>query len=337
MKKRVIKRILHIFVAILICFVFLAGILLLYNYICSRKYFANAEEAFVYPETEDGFTAQGIAYDRESDSFFVTGYKSGGKPSPVYVIRHSDGELIGAVSLLAEDGSNLEAHCGGIGRYKDYLYIPCGNDGVYVFSRSDVLNAKDGRGVCALGRFFAKVGEDVIRAAFCTVHDGMLMLGEYHHAVFWPTSESHRFKTPSGSRMNALAVNYRLNDDEQFGVDMNPVSLYTLPNMSQGLCFADGKLLVTASFGPVPSKVHVYDYAKAKEFDSFNGVPVFALDKSVQTAVWTFPPYMEEAEYTDGRLYVISEAASNKYLIGKPLGLNCCYGISLKQSGFVLE
>ena len=336
-KRKGRKKVLRIILIILACLVVLAGVTVLVNRQASKAYFSCAEKAFTYPELKDGFIPQGIHYDKETDCFFITGYKAKHTPSPVYVVRRSDGQLMASASLMTEDGSINDAHCGGIACYGDYLYLTSGFRGMYIYSRSDVLHAKEGEEIRELGHFQFEYGGEVFKPSFCTVHDGMLMIGEFYFPVILSSPKNHHFETPAGDHTKALALNFRLDTEKAFGIDMDPVSAYTLPERAQGIWFADGKFLVSQSFAPVPSKIRVYDYDKAERFADFDGIPVYALDQSVETAEWTLPPFAEELEYLDGNLLTMSEAATVECLIGKLMGMEWCYRIKPGQGSFLLD
>lgn len=46
-------------------------------------------------------------------------------------------------------------------------------------------------------------------------------------------------------------------------------------------------------------------------------VPIYYLDKSNLVNTVTVPPMSEEIVYKDGKIYIMCESASNKYIFGK--------------------
>lgn len=310
-----------ILATLLLCF---AGYLLFLHF-SMQEYYANSEKAFAYPELKDGFIPQGISYDESSDSFFITGYKTLFRPSPVYVIDRDSGEQIAFASLQKEDGSKFAGHAGGIGVFDDFVYITAGYEGTYVYSRGEILSAKNGESVKALGRFFAGVNSEIIKSSFCDVKEGLLTIGEFHFDLFLATAKSHHFETPSGDKTMALAVSYPLDPEQPLGVDLNPVVLYALPAEVQGICFTESSIFLSCSFGPLPSRLLQYDRASLLPFGTFEDVPLYALDRTSLSASFRIPTHSEELEVLDQQLYVVYESAANPYWIGRLTGGGFCY------------
>lgn len=77
-------------IIVLCCLVGLVLVLLLgirgYFRIPVSEYYKNSEKAFVIPGLSDGMTHQGLAYDSENDTFLITGYRSDGNASQVFVV-----------------------------------------------------------------------------------------------------------------------------------------------------------------------------------------------------------------------------------------------------------
>lgn len=78
------KRIGKIVGIILCCILGLVLLLLLgirvYFRFPVREYYRNSEKSFVIPGLSDGMIHQGLAYDSENDTFFITGYRTDGTP-----------------------------------------------------------------------------------------------------------------------------------------------------------------------------------------------------------------------------------------------------------------
>ena len=329
------------FVRIVLCFllavILIAGGILLSIYLRSRTYFANSEKAFLYPELDEGFIAQGIVYDEDEDVLFICGYKKKGVPSPIYVIDRMTGGLMASASMYKQDGTPFTGHSGGITVWKDLVFVAGTYDGLYVFSRDDVMNARNGEKITALGLFPLNIGGEKLTASFVSVHDDILTVGEFQMIFFADTEKSHHFKTPSGEKQYAVAVNYRLEESQPLGIVPQAVSAYSIPTLAQGICFHDGKILLSASVGFLMSKIYVYDPTGLQTCGTFGGVPVYALDKSVQTAKWTFPPMAEEIEIVDGYIYTMDEAASSKYQLGKLFDGQWCFKTKINTGVFDLE
>ena len=226
--------------------------------------------------------------------------------------------------MLKEDGTVFSGHSGGIALWKDLVFVAGTYDGVYVFSRNDVLRSKNGEGIKALGLFPLTVGSEKITSSFLEVHDDILTVGEFRMQVIAPTSKSHHISTPSGKQY-AIALNYRLDSSFKLGISPEPFSAYSIPSLAQGICFTDDEILVSTSIMLLMSKVHVYESSALEVCGSFAGIPVYALDKSVRNEVLTTPPMLEEIQIVDGWLYCMSEFASEKYQIGKLFNTQWCW------------
>ena len=109
-KKKSPARTLVKVLVILLCVVFLilnAG--RFYFRLPVLGYYGASEKAFRIPGLWEGFVPQGLSYDRESDSFLVTGYRKDKTASPVYVVSRGDGKQTGMALLTAPDGTAPEA------------------------------------------------------------------------------------------------------------------------------------------------------------------------------------------------------------------------------------
>ncbi len=295
-------------------------------------YYNASERAFRIPALWEGFVPQGLCWDQETDSFLVTGYRKDGAASPVFIVGRSDGREKGRVLLTMPDGSDYTGHAGGLSVAGDYVYVAGGGDGLYVYSRSAVLQAPQGSRVACLGVLPVRLGELSLRVAFTTVHDGQLTVGEFYRDPQYPTPESHKFTTPAGERLQALAVTFTLNPEAGLGVDPTPVAAWALPDLAQGMCFTDdGTVWVSTSWGAAFSKIRRYDRAKAAVLTELptgergKAVPLYALDSAANKGDWQIPPMAEEIEMVDGKLYTMCESASTLYWFGKLTGAQWCY------------
>lgn len=282
---------------------------------------------FKIPGITEWFVPRGIFYDESADVFLVSGYVPGHRPSRIYLAEGDTGSIRKRISLQKEDGSGFNGHAGGICSWDKYIYIAATWDGVYVYDREEVLNCPDGGTVKALGLFPVTVGEENVKASFLTVHDGVLTVGEYYFGFLLSTPKSHHFQTPFEERTKALAIDFPLQKGQPLGILPEASAAYTLPKYSQGICFNNGRVLVSTAPGIITSRIFVYNLSESEVFDTFGGIPVYALDHSSVSDTYTFLPLIEEINCKDGKLYAISEAASHLYNFGKILGANYCYSI----------
>ena len=326
---RVLLRILLVLAAV-IALVLLGG--RLYFRLPVQGYYAASEKAFPIPALWEGFVPQGLSWDAETDSFLVTGYRKDKTASPVYVVGRQDGALRGQVTLTRPDGTDYTGHAGGLSVAGDYVYVAGGGDGLYVYSRSAVLGAPAGGRAACLGVLPVRLGELSVGVAFTTVHDGQITVGEFYRDPQYPTPESHKFTTPGGERLQALAVTYELDPAAELGVNLTPVAAWALPDLAQGMCFTDdGTVWVSTSWGAAFSEIRRYDRAKAAVLTELpigeqgKTVPLYALDTPASRGDWKLPPMAEEIEMVEGKLYTMCESASTLYWFGKLTGGSWCY------------
>ena len=298
-KKRTFwKTLVRVLLIIIAAAALYVGIRILSVYLRTRNYYAASEKAFLYPELKDGFIPQGIEYDS---------------------------------SMLKADGSVFRGHSGGIAIWDGLVYVAGTYDGLYVFSRDDVLASRDGSFVRALGLFPLTVGGEKITSSFVEAHDGILTVGEFRMPVIAETGKSHHFRGPSGKMQKAVALNYKLDSSYPLGISPEPFSAYSIPTLAQGMFFEGDKILVSASIAFFMSKIHVYDSSSLEVCGTFGGLPVYSLDSSAEREVMTLPPMAEEIIVLDNWLYCMGEFAAEKYQIGKLFNAQWCWRTDLSE------
>ena len=311
----------------------------LYLRIPVKEYYTVSEKAFVIPGLSSNLVPQGITFDEETDLFLITGYQKDQTVSPIYLVDHATGEVRGKVLLLAPDGSDFVFHAGGLSVFGDYVYVAGGSDAcLYVYDRSAVLDAEDGTRIPCLGTFDTYFGAgDEIAVAFTTTHDGSLTVGEFYRDPNYLTPDSHKFTTPAGDYHQALAVTYVASDgpDAVFGLNPVPAEAYTLPDLTQGMAFYDGKLWLSTSYGMAVSNIYAYEQSALQPFRTLPSgdgeIPLYALDSAALSGHYRFPPMSEEIEFVDGKMYTMCESASNLYIFGKLTGGRWCYATPMEE------
>ena len=301
------------------------------------SYYQASQKAFMIPGIAEGAVAQGFDYDEESEKFFMTGYFSGKNPaaSTVYIIDKKSGSSK-AVRLYKEDDTKFTGHVGGIAINNDYVYVASGT-GVRVFSKQEMLDAKNGGKVLCKGRFSTRVSDaDEVSVSFVSVVDGKLIVGEFHDAKNgYTTPDSHKMTTPNGSRHSALMVEFELNELSQYGIEAKPSKAYSIRDTVQGMTMYDGKFYLSTSYGASFSQIFEYDASKVTLIGDRTvldcTIPVYALDKQSLSYTYKLPPMAEEIVFVDGKLYTMCESASNKYIFGKLIGGEWCYKTDLAK------
>lgn len=317
--------------------VILAGVILViliaarcYFRLPVQEYYSASEKAFRIPDCNAGFVAQGISYDADTSSFFVTGYAADGSASPIYVVN-KNGSSFKRVLMQTENGEPFACHAGGLSVTNKYVYIAGGSDGcVYVYDRSEILSAANNDNVVCRGTFAANLGDGTdIDVAFTTIHDNKLYVGEFYREPNYPTEQSHKLTTRAGDYNQALATAYAFSDDETavFGLSQEPVAAYSLPDLVQGMCFHNGKIFLSTSYAVAFSNIYAYDEKTLEQHGEIAGIPLYELDSSTLAYAIKLPPMSEEIEFIPGedKMYVMCESASNKYIFGKLTGGEWCY------------
>lgn len=297
--------------------------------IVASDFFANSNNEYVTPGIYDGLVPQGYAYVGENDIILQCGYMADGvSASRIYVTNASDPSDTFYVELYTEDGQPYTGHTGGITSAFNYVWLCNDEEGddncVWVLSLHD-LNSKDGR-VILKKRF-----QTESRAACCFVDGVYLWVGEFYDGVDYKTKDTHSFVV-DGEENNALVFAYSLNiGNTDYGIDygeidgvkyFTPALALSVPDLLQGFCKTnDGRFVLSASYGVKASYLYFYSDVTSGEADSSikvndKDVPVYFLDDEALTKSVLMPPMSEEIFLKDGKIYVLFESASQKYVYG---------------------
>jgi hypothetical protein len=277
------------------------------------SFYNNSQREFTIPGLNSGFIPQGLDYLEDEELYLTCGYSSTkGEASAVYTID-SKGKAT-KIKLQNADGSTYTGHTGGIAHYGKYFYIT-GSTGCDVFLLSDLISGNE---------YAKQVG--VINTpndpAYCVVHDGKFYSGTFYRAGNYETPEEQRITTPAGDKNTALIIVYDLDDTAEFGVNPNPVSAYSTTGLVQGMTFTENEIVLSTSYGLATSHLYYYSTSKIttgaitlKDYPT--EIPLYYLDSTCLVDDVKAPPMSEEIIYKDGRIYTITESASNKYIFGK--------------------
>lgn len=292
------------FILCLLCVIY-AGEKLLF-----LPFYAGARAEFKIPGTWEGFVTQG--FDKVDDNtYLVSGYDKADKPSSIYVSK--DGEWT-ECELFEEENKASTTHAGGVTHFGEFVYVAHG-DYCDRYALSDVLDG-DGK---AMRIDRVKTANQV---SFCSVVDGKLYAGAfYREGSKYLTPEEHHLTTAAGDKNTALIMVYTLDETTGLPVTATPDRLYSIPSNVQGMCVtASGKIVLSTSWGLTPSQLLVYDESKAEQTTlTLDGVEyqTTVLDSACLTQTVIAPPMAEELVYENGRVIVMNESASMKYLFGK--------------------
>ncbi len=329
-KKITRKRILTV-TAVVLCILISLSIGAYMNYkIVLKEYFEASEAAYKIPDISKGFIPQGITYDETSGYFFLTGYMGNSKVSPIYVINNETDETERKILMRTHEGKNFRGHAGGISVYDSKLYIAGSTDAcMYSFPIADILNTPDGGYLNADRRIELKTDNDHIRVSFTSFEQDLLYAGEFHNDPIFQTDKSHNIDTSDGVQKGLL-----------FGFEVNengealPVKAYSIPDNIQGACFYDHYVFLSCSDGLFPSKIYTFDLNQIPESGTHTflekDIPLYLLNPSAAVKETKIPPMSEEIIVVDGKMYILYESASNRYIIGKWMDLDYVYATPME-------
>ncbi|MBP3495122.1 MAG: hypothetical protein J6K52_02830 [Clostridia bacterium] len=297
------------------------------------SFFINAKAEFGTPGISHGFVQQGFDYIQDKKIFLASGYmKEDELPSRIYAFDGSG--VANYTELLNEKGEAYTGHCGGICSYGKYVYVANGGDddaGIDVFLLEDILNNKITK-TKMLGSIACS------RASFCYIYGGNLYTGNFHmDDSKYLSPKEYIMTTPNKDRNTAILKVYPLDEKSPFGVNPNPKEAYSIPSKIQGMCITDdGKMIFSTSWGLTKSHLYIHDIAKARKSATTTDIlgseiPLYFFDSASLENDITAPPMAEELVYLNGRIFIMNESASAKYIFGKFTSGNHIYSYKYKD------
>lgn len=289
------------------------------------NFFSDASSDRQVPGLSDGLVQQGYDYVEDKNVYLASGYMKDGSASRVYVIT---GDSTKAISLYYTDGETEKeytAHAGGIAHYGDFVYIADEEDDgdVAVFSLNDILG-EDNKATC-IGRIQTP---DKFNSSFCTVYGDYLYVGSFAKKDHEKYGRVKDFEVTVGEETNSsLILAYKLDPTKDFSVDTSaPELALSIGDLVQGMCFAgDGRIILSTSWSLSSSHLYFYSIDLTAAADTSvkigeSDVPVYFLGEDELTLDLKAPPMAEEMVVVDGRVYIMSESASKKYIFGNFIG-----------------
>lgn len=338
MKSKVLKRILISALSVVAVLLLIFGGIRVYFRAPVSGYYSASEKAFVIPDINAGFVPQGLYYDQEKGNYLISGYSSKkDAPSSVYI---GSGDSFKKINLAYQDGSKMARHSGGVALFKDWVYVAGSSaNRVYVYSYSEMLSAKEGGSVKAIGEIPLYNPDDkdgdYIRSSALTVANGYLIVNEFYSAKDYQTLKNHEITTSTGEKHNALAVCLALSENEEFGTNGKIAKVYSICDKVQGMTVYNGKVYLSTSQGFNCSEIFEYNYTTAKNEGKIQllgyHVPLYSLDKNNLLKTYKVPPMAEGIVFVDGKLVIVGEFACNKYILGKFTSAKWCYKTDLSK------
>lgn len=324
MKSKLLKWTIRIIIALALIVLFVLSGFSLGERILFFSFYGSSERYEKIPGLWEGYIPQGYT-SLDFDTRLACGYMKDGEASRIYIFN--DGADTEYVELKKADGTDYTGHTGGIAVCGDTVYIT-GTTGCDLFSLADTL---DGDGTATQTGEFATPNDP----AYCTVYDGKLWVGSFYRAGNYETPTEHRFTTPSGDSNTAIIAVYELDVADGLPVSDTPTVIYSTPGLVQGAAFTDdGRIILSTSYGLSKSHLYVYDLEAAGaasndiiETIEINGedIALKFLDSSCLVDDIVAPPMAEEIIYADGKICIMNESASMKYLFGKLTSGNYVY------------
>ena len=319
--KKPVRIALRILLGMLILLLMAVPVFKLVEWLRHISFYSVAEATMPMPGIHDDFIQQGFDHVTEEKAFLVTGYMKNSTPSRVYVLREDGTESY--TKLLKADGSDYKGHTGGIAHYGAYIYIT-GSAGLDVFSYSEIMAGAES--TRCLGTVMTYNDP-----AHCYISNGCILVGSFYRAGNYDTEAYQQMTTPCGDLNRSIITVFRLDAGAAFCIDPTPCAVISTPDQVQGMCVTDkGRVVLSTSYGLATSILLAYDTAKipteirdfagktenGNEF-SFTALPHYFLESAALADVIEAPPMSEELVYLNGRIYIMNESASNKYIFGK--------------------
>lgn len=306
-------------------FVFLLGVNLYFK-LPVKEFLKASEKSFKIPYIDKNFVPQGLFYDEISGDYYVTGYMKDGAASPIFIIDGKTKKICANVKMANMDGSLYAGHCGGIALYNGKVYVAnedTNTHSLLVFDPSMIRQADKSEAVSYIDNIDLTYNDDYMSVCFLSVRNDKLIVGEFYKDIIYPTCKSHKIKTSNGE-YNALAVAFDIVNNKAV-----PAYAYSIKDNIQGICFKDNNIYLSESYGAAFS--HIYNY-KTDGFESDfklnilgKNIPVCILDEKYLINDTKIIPMSEEIDIVNNKMIIINEAASDKYIFGKLLGMKKIY------------
>ena len=300
--KKVIKKVIRVFlwcvVLFLVFFLAILGGLNLEKYNIYSEYYAYRDTVCATPGIKDGFVHQGICVDDASGKIVLSGYMADHTASRLYVTDTDDRAYYVSIH---KDNEAYTGHFGGVAIAGDTVYI-ASDDAMHLLSREELLNAKSGD-VLNVQQTIPTNNQ----ASYVYVDDTYLYIGEFHDGNQYVTD--HPYETPDGL-YHAIISRYTFDDLTK------PDRVYSVRDKVQGILFANGKIVLSTSYGLADSVYYIYDEAACIASEhTLDGAPVYYVNNLEKE--FTGPAMAEGLDLYNGKVITMTESASNKYIFGK--------------------
>ena len=101
------------------------------------------------------------------------------------------------------------------------------------------------------------------------------------------------------------------------------------------MCFNGDEVYVSCSYAVAFSDIWLYSLEKSDTGAKFtflgDELPLYELDSASLKKDYKIAPMSEELAYVGGKVYVMCESASDKYIFGKLTGGEWCYATDFSK------
>lgn len=320
----------RVFVSVVCIFAILSAVLLFWYFGDTYKdFYLIASSEFEIAGLEDGYTPQGLTYEKVSKTFLTCGYMKDGSASRIYVIDAETNQTT-KYFTLKKGQENYVGHAGGIATDGTNVWI-CGDGEVHRFSFSEIESVENGKSLTIVDSFESQNGAD-----FLTIENNNLWVGEFERAKNYERPESHQFETSNGIN-KALSFCYEINSSKECGLEsLTPIKALSTGSLVQGMIINNDKIVLSVSYSLPNSHILCYEnilnQSTQKTF-VINGktIPVFVLDSQNLKKEIEAPCMSEEIVDNGEKIYVLFESACKKYQAVTREQLRNVYSIKLES------
>ena len=280
------------------------------------------------PGLDEGFVPDGSC--KTADGLMICGYMTGGGASRVYMIR--EGGEISRTDFCYEDSTPYEKRVYGIAERDGLIYAAC-EDGIGIFIYNDIL-----RGYETAEQY--GLVDTGLTPKWLTVADGRLYVGSHDEARLYERRDDGRMHPLDSADTDTMLV-YNFNDDKTYNLSHLPLYAFILPDGTEGLVHNSRGSALTLREENGDSRLVFFSYDVTLNYllhtegslDSFF-IPTGIMREESVTYEMALPPYAEDIEIIDDRLWILNSSAAKGRLIGRLTGGESIYSIELLDGYF---
>ena len=255
------------------------------------------------PGLFDNYVPQGITYNDDEGYYATCGYMKDEQTSRIYTVdAKSEKEQM---YLLTSEGQSFTGHTGGLQYSKGYFYLASEQDGVFCFSSTAV----NGSGTIEIGKPI-HVNNN---SSFVFSDYEFIYVGEFARIPLYPCSHEISY---DGITHTAIMTKYKISDSGKADFE-KPLAIYSIPDEVQGVGVTkNGTIIVSRSWGITFASYDIYKTDKIIDTgDKYDGVPLYFLTEPSRVIHSTY--FSEDIDIVGDKMISLTEAASNKYHVGK--------------------